>query len=90
MSVVADRKVVNDVRFVVPFEKQENLFLMDLKGDTFISSKKPLDFGNVKPAEPDQDLPDLFPMVCNISIPTTNFYKLENSYRKFVFNVYIN
>lgn len=88
-AYLTNRFVINNARFVVPFEKNNLLYQFDLNAETAIMSTDPLslernedsgDFENNK-------LPNIFPMTCNISIPTTNFYKLANIYRKFYFGL---
>lgn len=78
------RKRVNDVLCVVPFEKDGILYQFENTAETLVTSKKPLS----AIAEPSlhvfTELPDIFPLKCNISIPAGNLYKPRNIYRKFI------
>lgn len=81
-STTSSRKIVNDVAFAVPFEKDGDHIRIDIRADTFITSKKPiqLDVSNSSPAN--AELPKLFPLKHTISMPTTNIYNFNDFYRK--------
>lgn len=82
-ELVFGRKVSNNLRFVLPFEKNENFYQFEMHADTAITTKKPLNFDTSKLSElQNQQFPDLYPMKCNLSIPTSHFYKPELVYRK--------
>lgn len=82
LSLSNERKIVNDALFVVPFEKDEHLYQFKLHAETFIASKKPIETDNELPDFESTELPDIYPLTCNISIAEENIYKIQNIYRK--------
>lgn len=85
-STTSFRKIVNDVEFVVPFEKDDDKISIGIHADTFITSKKPILLDESNPSS-NAELPNLFPIKHTISLPTTNIYNLRNFYRKSSFCV---
>lgn len=84
-STTSFRKIVNDVAFTVPFEKEGDRIRIDIHADTFITSKKPIqaDESNANPTS--SELPKLFPLKHTISMPTSNIYTSEDFYRELRF-----
>lgn len=81
-STTAGRKIVNDVNFTVPYEKDGDLVQISVHAETFVTSKKP-----IKPTHPensvsDAELPSLFPIKYTVSMPQEHIYKLRDVYRK--------
>lgn len=81
-STTSFRKIVNDVAFAVPFEKEGDRVHIDIHADTFITSKKPIQLDEASESDTNRELPKLFPLKHTISMPTSNIYNVENLYRK--------
>lgn len=81
-SITSTRKVVNDVLFVVPIEKDGDILQMEVHADTFLTSKKPIGVMNTAENTGSQ-LPDIFPLKYTISMPQQNIYQLRDIYRKY-------
>lgn len=76
------RKIINDVQFNVPFDKDGDLIQIDVKAETFMTSKKAISPIDQEFTGTEYELPNLFPMKHTISLPHTNIYKLQDVYRK--------
>lgn len=80
-SVTLQRKIVDKALLSVPFEKDGILYEFKQTADSLMVSKQP-----IKPIEDfskaEQQLPDIYPLACNISISALNVYQNENIYRK--------
>lgn len=80
-SIVSNRKVVRDVLFVVPIEKDGDVLQMEITADTFLTSKKPITaIATTEMIE--NQLPDMFPLKYTISMPQENIYQLRDIYRE--------
>lgn len=79
-----DRKFVKDARVVLPFVKDGVRYQFDFTIEGFIASRKPISPVSSIPAldESESELPNIYPLKCNISLPTSNLYKRELIYRK--------
>lgn len=80
-SVCTTRKIVANVRFMVPITKDLDRLQFNIKADTFLISSspiKPLDNSVYRPQ--DLTIPDIFPLKETVTIPTTNFYEWQNEY----------
>lgn len=77
-----DRKILSDSRVVLPFTKDGLRYQFDFTIENFVASKSPIaPIASVSSLE-DLQLPDIYPMKCNISVPVSNLYKRELVYRK--------
>lgn len=87
LQVSSDRNIYNNRRFVVPFEKENNLYQFDIHADTFVSSKYAVTANNLDEglSPVSLELPDIYPMTCNVSITKENIYNIEKMYRKCCF-----
>lgn len=83
-TTASGRKIINDVQFNVPFDKDDDLFKIDVKTETFMTSKKAISPIEQEFTGTQYELPNLFPMKHTISMPHTNIYKLQDIYRKFI------
>lgn len=82
-TTASGRKIINDVQFNVPFEKDDDLIKIDVKAETFMTSKKAISPIEHAFSGTEYELPDLFPMKHTVSLPYTNIYSLEDVYRTF-------
>ncbi|CAH0550591.1 unnamed protein product [Brassicogethes aeneus] len=78
-SIVNDRYLFNDLFFSFPFEKNGNLIQFQLKGDSLLTSKKPLNAVS-KNSLDGIDLPDIAPLKETITLNEENVYKLQDIY----------
>lgn len=79
-AVASQRQQLNNVQFVVPFEKDGKLYQFQNTAETIIASKQPVKpIENVRPA----DLPDIYPLDCDVSIEQENIYQLRNVFREY-------
>jgi hypothetical protein len=81
-TVAADRKIINDAFFVVPFDKDGAQVQFEVTAETFMSSRKPINPFKVQIQPEQAQVPDIFPIKSTVSIPQVNFYKKQNFYRK--------
>lgn len=79
-----DRKFVKDARIVLPFAKDGVRYQFDFTIEGFIASRKPISPVSRIPTldESEPELPNIYPLKCNISLATSNLYKRELIYRK--------
>lgn len=85
-AVCSQRKTLNNVPFVTPFEKDGNLFLFQKTAETLVLSKKPLSTIDIDVSADkfeSYSLPDMYPLVSNSSMETDSVYEKRNVYRKF-------
>lgn len=81
-ALSSQRKIINGSRIVLPFDKDDILYQFDFSVETFVSSNSPLKaFENPKSSEC-QELPSIYPLKCNISVPTSHLYRKQLVYRK--------
>lgn len=86
-SVTAQRKIVDNATFVVPFVSDGNLVQFQKTAESFLVAKQPLKpIADVSKAE--IELPDIHPLHSNISIDKENIYQKRNIYRKLSIDVY--
>lgn len=84
-SILKDRYLFNDLFFSFPFEKNGDLIQFKLKGDSLLTSRKPL--ATVTQQQTDSlELPDIYPIKETITLNEENIYKVEDLYRKFCKN----
>lgn len=76
----ADRKMINNAFFVVPFEKNGKIVQLEVTAETLMVSKKPI--VPINASSNQESLPDIFPVAPTASIPKVNFYNQQNVYRK--------
>jgi len=81
-ETTTERRVLHDVLFHVPFDKDEVFYQFEYCAETFISSKNPINNKNlVDGLSPVSDeLPEIYPLTCDASIPQTNLYSIRNIY----------
>lgn len=80
-SVATSRKILSNVRFVVPLAKDLDRIQLSLRADTFITSSAaitPYDSSVYRPQ--DQTLPDLFPLRETVTMPSSHFYEWRTEY----------
>lgn len=80
-SVATSRKILSNVRFVVPLAKDLDRIQLSLRADTFITSTAaitPYDSSVYRPQ--DQTLPDLFPLRETVTMPSSHFYEWRTEY----------
>lgn len=82
LSLSTQRKLVMDAFCVTPFDKDDELYQFEITAETLMTSKTPLAPIAESPSHASKELPDIFPMKCNISIPAGHLYKPRNIYRK--------
>lgn len=83
-AVCSQRKTLDNVLFVTPFEKDGNLFLFEKTAETLVLSKKPLSTIDISADKLESDtLPDMYPLTSNSSMETDFIYEKRNIYRKF-------
>ncbi|XP_031620304.1 39S ribosomal protein L37, mitochondrial [Contarinia nasturtii] len=78
-SITSQRKILENVSFVVPFESDGNLIQFHKTAEHFLVSKqaiKPIE--NISNAE--SELPNLHPLKSNISIEPENIYQEKHIY----------
>jgi len=75
----ADRKIVNDAFFVVPFEKNQKNVQLQVTAETLMTSRKPINPFKVQPGS-QNELPDIFPVSETASIPQVHFYNQQSVY----------
>lgn len=81
-ALSSQRKIINGSRIVLPFDKDDILYQFDFSVETFVSSNSALKaFENTKSSEC-QELPSIYPLKCNISVPTSHLYRKQLVYRK--------
>lgn len=80
LSLSAHRKFINDAFFVLPFEKDADLYQFEITAETLMTSNAPLPAVS---SYEETELPDMFPLKCNISIPAEHLYQPRNIYREF-------
>lgn len=79
--MTSQRKILENAKFVVPFESDGNLIQFQQTAESFLVSKQPLKpIADVSKAE--NELPDILPLFSNISIEKENIYQIKNIYRK--------
>lgn len=80
----ASRKITTDQTFKVTIEKEGDLLQITGKGETFISTKRPIaPFEYTLPQNTEELLPNIFPMKHTISLQKNNIDKLQDYYRQF-------
>lgn len=77
-----NRKIVNDARIVLPFAKDGLRYQFDFTIESLVASKKSISPVSSISSLENLELPDIYPMKCNISLPVTNYYKRQLIYRK--------
>lgn len=80
-EIVQDRYLFSDLLFSFPFIKNDHQIQLQLTGDYFITSSKPL-ISVTKESTDNLENPDMSPLQPIISINKENIYKIENIYRK--------
>jgi hypothetical protein len=75
----ADKRLINDAFFIVPFEKDGDEIQFELTAETFVTSRKPLAKVDVK-SQTKIEIPDIFPLKPTVSLSHANFYADENAY----------
>lgn len=86
-TTASGRKIINDVHFNVPIDKDGDLIQIDVKAETFMTSKKAISPVEQGFTGTEYELPNLFPIKHTISLPQTNIYKLQDVYRKLCNNI---
>jgi len=81
------KRVINDVRFMVPIVKNGDDIQYNLKAETFIATKKPIEPFSI-PGNVNISVPDISPLNQSISIPFEEHVERKCSYRKL--SVYLN
>lgn len=81
-SITINRKVINDVKFKLPLEKEEDHIQMDLIANTLIISKNVISPIDVSQSETEMQLPSLHPLKYTISMPKKYLKKLQYYHRK--------
>lgn len=79
----ADRKLINDAFFVTPFFKDGEDIQLELKAETFMTTRKPITPFSVDTSS-GAEVPDIFPLKFTVSIPEVQEYKEQIAYRKIV------
>jgi len=75
----ADRKIVNDAFFIVPFERNQKNVQFEITAETLMTSRKPIN--SFKAQSGGQgELPDIFPVAETASIPRAHFYNQQSVY----------
>lgn len=83
--LAADRKILSNAFFIVPFKKQSKNVQLEVTAETFMTSRKPISPFEVPAEVQQQALPNIFPLQDVISIPQVNFYNKRSVYRKYFF-----
>lgn len=83
LQVSSQKKIVDNVRCVLPFIKDDLKYQFDITAEKFITSKSPIEVVEEDhPSLEAQRLPSLGPINVNVSIASSHFYNLEDIYRK--------
>lgn len=82
-SIVKTRGLFDDLCFKFPFEKNGELIQFDLKGDTVITSSKPLPSITKDSAE-EMELPNLFPVKETNTLNADQLYEAKTLFRKII------
>lgn len=88
-KLVRERFAINDAFFSFPFEKSDELVQLQLTGDTFLTSSKPLEPVCIANTE-NLELPDIYPIKETVTLSPQNIYDLENVYRKLCIRKMVN
>lgn len=78
-QLTKQRFVLNDLQFAFPFEKSGDLIQFLIKGDTLITSDKPLQ-PITQDAGQDVQLPNLYPIKDTVTLNMENIYEMKNVY----------
>lgn len=78
-SLTSRRRLLDLVNFKVTLPKDNLLLQFDVTAEKFITAARPIE--PIK-GRYDDDLPDLYPMKCTISMPKKHVYTTETFYRK--------
>lgn len=84
LDLVKNRFIIDDAHFCYNFEKHDSLIQFELKGDTLLTSAKPLSPVTDQTTS-DLDLPDIFPIKPTITLNEENIYEIRGIYRKFIY-----
>ncbi|XP_068894590.1 large ribosomal subunit protein mL37 [Tenebrio molitor] len=79
LEVVKQRFVADDSHFCYNFEKSERRIQFELKGDTLLTSTKPLSPVSNQPTD-SLDLPDISPIAPTVSLTEENIYEIRGIY----------
>lgn len=77
------KRVINDVKFMVPIVKNSDDIQFNLKVETFIATKKPIEPFSIS-GTTDITVPDISPLSQSISIPFEENVERKCSYREFI------
>ena len=78
------KRVINDVKFMVPIVKNGDEIQYNLKAETFITTKKPIEPFSIS-KNINSVVPDISPLSQSISIPFEENVERRCSYRKYIF-----
>lgn len=78
------KRVINDVKFMVPIVKNRDDIQFSLKAETFITSKKPIEPFSIS-GNANITVPDISPLSQSISIPFEENVERKCFYRKFIY-----
>jgi len=78
-AIVKQRSILHDLQFWYPFEKAGDLIQFQLRGDTLLTTSKPLTPITSEPTG-ELELPDIFPIKHTITLNPENIYEIRNIY----------
>lgn len=77
------KRVINDVKFMVPIVKNSDDIQFNLKVETFIATKKPIEPFSIS-GTANITVPDISPLSQSISIPFEENVERKCSYRELI------
>lgn len=80
-EVSQTKYVVNDVKSQTVFTKEEDLIQFQEVSNILVTSNKPVSY-DAEQDIPFVEIPDLYPVKYNITLPPEHFYSETSKYRK--------